>query len=139
MGVLWTHQPSDHGLAAPSNPVLPPTTSRPWLGSRKMKSRETFVPKCVRSRRSPEDTLSGSEITIKDGEEGHEEMVISSKTGPRLPFCPLALRVQLISLNGSISEDISVNSTSNGTDVYKRVRLRDYSGGGCLSETNCRK
>ena len=83
--------------------------------------------------------------------------MVISKTGTRLPSCPLALRVQLISLNGSsmsliivlrliisivlVSEDISVNSSNIVKEAAKnkRVRLGDYSGDGCRSGNNCMK
>ena len=80
--------------------LVPPTNSKPWLGGRTRKSREDYVPKCVRSRRAPKDTLDGGTITVTD-EDGLQKEVVAKKTGVMLPSCPLALRVQLVSLNMS--------------------------------------
>ena len=78
--------------------LVPPTNSKPWFGGRTRKSREDYVPKCVRSRRAPKDTLDGGAIIVTD-EDGLEKEVVAKKTGLMLPSCPLALRVQLVSFN----------------------------------------
>merc|ERR1719233_548648 len=112
------------------------STGPGWFGDRRKKSREMFVPKCVRKRRGAEDTLDGSSIVVKD--EGSSVMVVKN-TGTMLPSCPLALRVQLVSLNGSNPNSFGGNST-NSTQSVKRVRLGDYSGDACGPYgDNCRK
>ena len=66
---------------------------------KKMKSREKFTPQCLRNMKGPKDSLDGSSIVVKDEEDRVERVVRNS--GTMLPSCPLALRVQLVSLNGS--------------------------------------
>ena len=78
----------------------PPTNGRRWLGRWRRKSPEDYVPKCVRSRRAPKDTLDGGTITVTD-EDGLQKEVVAKKTAVMMPSCPLALRVQLVSLNMS--------------------------------------
>ena len=79
---------------------------RRWFGDRKMKSREKFTPQCVRNRKGPKDSLDGSSIVVKDEEDSVERVV--RNVGTMLPSCPLALRVQLVSLNGSSTSLITI-------------------------------
>ena len=48
---------------------------------------DEYIPKCVRSRRAPKDTLDGSPITVTDDEgSGDEKLVVVKKTGVMLPI-----------------------------------------------------
>jgi len=79
---------------------------------------DEYIPKCVRNRRAPKDTLEGSTITVDDG--GDEDLVVVKKTGVQLPACTLGTMFQMVSLKGKDTGE--VESTS-------RVRLGDWDCG----------
>ena len=79
---------------------LSPPAGPGWFGKRMKKPRDMFVPKCVRNRWGGEDDLEGSSIIV-GGQLEEDSVKVVKKTGPMLPSCPLALRVQFVSLNGS--------------------------------------
>jgi len=84
---------------------------------------DEYIPKCVRNRRAPKDTLEGSTIAVVDGE--NEDLVVVKKTGVKLPACTIGRKFQMVSLK---SKDI-VNEGSGDIEEVEntsRVRLGDY-------------
>jgi len=88
------------------------------LGGWRKERGDEYIPKCVRNRRAPKDTLEGSTITVDDG--GDEDLVVVKKTGVQLPACTLGTMFQMVSLKGKDTGE--VESTS-------RVRLGDWDCG----------
>merc|ERR1719153_563773 len=90
---------------------------------------DEYIPKCVRNRRAPKDTLEGSTITVYDG--GDEDLVVVKKTGVQLPACTLGRKFQMVSLKG---KDDTGNEGSGDVGVgeverISRVRLGDWECG----------
>merc|ERR1711970_1518769 len=90
---------------------------------------DEYIPKCVRNRRAPKDTLEGSTITVDDG--GDEDLVVVKKTGVQLPACTLGRKFQMVSLKGKDdtgyegSGDVGVGEVER----ISRVRLGDWGCG----------
>jgi len=96
------------------------------LGGYRKERGDEYIPKCVRNRRAPKDTLEGSSITVVDGEK--EDLVTVKKTGVQLPACTLGRKFQMVSLKGK--EDSNEGSGDvEEVDTTSRVRLGDYSCG----------
>ena len=66
------------------------------LGGYRKERGDEYIPKCVRNRRAPKDTLEGSTITVRDGE--NEDLVVVKKTGVQLPSCTLGRKFRMVSL-----------------------------------------
>jgi len=93
------------------------------LGGWRKERGDEYIPKCVRNRRAPKDTLEGSTIAVVDGE--NEDLVVVKKTGVKLPACTIGRKFQMVSLK---SKDI-VNEGSGDIEEVEntnRVRLGDY-------------
>ena len=72
------------------------------LGGWRRNRGDEYIPKCVRSRRAPKDTLDGSPVTVTDDEgSGDDKLVVVKKTGVMLPSCSLGLKYQMVSLKRS--------------------------------------
>jgi len=96
------------------------------LGGYRKERGDEYIPKCVRNRRAPKDTLEGSSITVVDGEK--KDLVTVKKTGVQLPACTLGRKFQMVSLKGK--EDSNEGSGDvEEVDTTSRVRLGDYSCG----------
>merc|ERR1719317_1415655 len=97
------------------------------LGGYRKERGDEYIPKCVRNRRAPKDTLEGSTIAVRDGE--NEDLVVVKKTGVQLPSCTLGRKFQMVSLKG---KDTSDEGSGSGDDIGEgvvstsRVRLGDY-------------
>merc|ERR1719347_2061495 len=95
------------------------------LGGYRKERGDEYVPKCVRNRRAPKDTLEGSSIIVIDGEVGEDAVV--KKTGVQLPSCTLGRRFQMVSLKGKdTSDEGSGDDTGEEVVSTSRVRLGDY-------------
>jgi len=99
------------------------------LGGWRKERGDEYIPKCVRNRRAPKDTLEGSTITVDDG--GDEDLVVVKKTGVQLPACTLGRKFQMVSLKG---KDDTGNEGSGDVGVgeverISRVRLGDWDCG----------
>merc|ERR1719347_1073836 len=94
------------------------------LGGYRKERGDEYVPKCVRNRRAPKDTLEGSSIIVMDGEVGEEAVV--KKTGVQLPSCTLGRRFQMVSLKGKDTSDEGSGSGDEEVVSTSRVRLGDY-------------
>ena len=67
------------------------------LGGYRVQRGDEYIPKCVRSRKAPKDTLEGSTITVVDNE-NVEDLMVVKKTGVMLPSCVLGRKFQMVSL-----------------------------------------
>merc|ERR1719435_713953 len=98
------------------------------LGGYRKERGDEYIPKCVRNRRAPKDTLEGSSITVVDG--GKEDLLVVKKTGVQLPACTLGRKFQMVSLNGKDdSNEGSGSGDGEEVDTTSRVRLGDYTCG----------
>ena len=79
------------------------------LGGWRKERGEDYIPKCVRSRRGPKDTLDGSSIVVVqddmaglDGMTGAgEKPMVAKKTGVMMPRCSLGRKFQMVNLKAS--------------------------------------
>merc|ERR1719153_1361668 len=86
---------------------------------------DEYIPKCVRNRRAPKDTLEESSIAM-DG-----AVYDIKKTGVQLPACTLGRKFQMVSLSDT---DVEGSGEGSGDDIGEvdttsRVRLGDYRRG----------
>merc|ERR1712142_1046782 len=99
------------------------------LGGYRVQRGDEYIPKCVRSRKAPKDTLEGSTIAVVD-DENIEDLMVVKKTGVMLPSCVLGRKFQMVSLESKdegsgegSGDDIGDLVTAGLTE---RVRLGDY-------------
>jgi len=99
------------------------------LGGYRVQRGDEYIPKCVRSRKAPKDTLEGSTIAVVD-DENVEDLMVVKKTGVMLPSCVLGRKFQMVSLESKdegsgegSGDDIGDLVTAGLTE---RVRLGDY-------------
>merc|ERR1719474_1276505 len=90
------------------------------LGGCRKERGDEYIPKCVRNRRAPKDTLEESSIAM-DG-----AVYNIKKTGVQLPACTLGRKFQMVSL-----ADVEGSGEGSGDDIGEvdttsRVRLGDY-------------
>ena len=74
------------------------------LGGWRTERGDEYIPKCVRSRRAPKDTLDGSPISVVDEDidgSGSEKVMLVNKTEVSMPRCALGIKFQIISWKGS--------------------------------------
>jgi len=91
------------------------------LGGWRKERGDEYIPKCVRNRRAPKDTLEESSISI-DG-----AVYNIKKTGVQLPACTLGRKFQMVSLSDTDVEGSGEGSGDIGeVDTTSRVRLGDY-------------
>jgi len=110
-------------MCCPTGRVLKMVKNNKRLGWSRKERGDEYIPKCVRNRRAPKDTLEGSTIAVVDGE--NEDFVVVKKTGVKLPACTIGRKFQMVSLK---SKDI-VNEGSGDieeVEITSRVRLGDY-------------
>merc|ERR1711970_138647 len=88
---------------------------------------DEYIPKCVRDRRAPKDTLEGSTITVDDG--GDEDLVVVKKTGVQLPACTLGRKFQMVSLKGKDDTGNEGSGDVGEVERISRVRLGDWDCG----------
>merc|ERR1719153_290732 len=81
---------------------------------------DEYIPKCVRNRRVPKDTLEESSIAM-DG-----AVYNIKKTGVQLPACTLGRKFQMVSLSDTDIEGSGEGSGDEEVDTTSRVRLGDY-------------
>merc|ERR1719153_1462285 len=81
---------------------------------------DEYIPKCVRNRRAPKDTLEESSIAM-DG-----AVYNIKKTGVQLPACTLGRKFQMVSLSDTDVEGSGEGSGDEEVDTTSRVRLGDY-------------
>ena len=85
---------------------------RRWIVKRRdgwMDRGDEYIPKCVRKRGAPKDTLEGSTITVVDEEysgltemsAAGEKSAVVKKTGVKMPSCHLGRKFQMVKLKGS--------------------------------------
>jgi len=105
------------------------------LGGWRKERGEDYIPKCVRSRRGPKDTLDGSSIVVVqddmaglDGMTGAgEKPMVAKNTGVMMPSCSLGRKFQMVNLKASVSDDEGSGSGDEEyVDTSSRVRLGDY-------------
>merc|ERR1719320_2138514 len=95
------------------------------LGGYRKERGDEYIPKCVRNRRAPKDTLEGW-IVVIDGD-GIEEDGEIKKTGVQLPSCTLGRKFQMVSLKGKVTGgEGSGEDTGEKVVSTSRVRLGDY-------------
>merc|ERR1719153_826064 len=92
------------------------------LGGWRKERGDEYIPKCVRNRRVPKDTLEESSIAM-DG-----AVYNIKKTGVQLPACTLGRKFQMVSLSDT---DVEGSGEGSGDDIGEvdttsRVRLGDY-------------
>jgi len=93
-----------------------------------------YIPKCVRKRGAPKDTLEGSTITVVDEEysgltemsAAGEKSAVVKKTGVKMPSCHLGRKFQMVKLKGSESETEGSGMEEEHVESTNRVRLGDY-------------
>merc|ERR1719431_1176492 len=110
-------------MCCPRGRVLKMVKNNKRLGWSRKERGDEYIPKCVRNRRAPKDTLEGSTIAVVDGE--NEDLVVVKKTGVKLPACTIGRKFQMVSLK---SKDV-VNEGSGDIEEVEntsRVRLGDY-------------
>ena len=71
------------------------------LGGWRKERGDDYIPKCVRSRKTPKDTLDGSTITVLNEEDATELEMTVKKSGVMIPACSLGRKFQMVSLKGS--------------------------------------
>merc|ERR1711970_1167999 len=99
------------------------------LGGYRKERGDEYIPKCVRNRRGPKDTLEGSTIAVVDGED--EALVVVKKTGVQLPACTVGRKFQMVSLSSKDNEGSGDEGSGDveEVDTSSHVRLGDYSCG----------
>merc|ERR1719370_2005252 len=90
------------------------------LGGCRKERGDEYIPKCVRNRRAPKDTLEESSIAM-DG-----AVYNIKKTGVQLPACTLGRKFQMVKLKGSESETEGSGMEEEHVESTNRVRLGDY-------------
>merc|ERR1719153_2092176 len=90
------------------------------LGGWRKERGDEYIPKCVRNRRAPKDTLEESSIAM-DG-----AVYNIKKTGVQLPACTLGRKFQMVSLSDTDVEGSGEGSGDEEVDTTSRVRLGDY-------------
>merc|ERR1712013_278137 len=97
------------------------------LGGYRKERGDEYIPKCVRNRRAPKDTLEGSSIIVISDDGVDEEDGDVKKTGVQLPSCTLGRKFQMVSLRGKVtSGEGSGEDTGEEVVSTSRVRLGDY-------------
>merc|ERR1711970_969900 len=99
------------------------------LGGWRRERGDEYIPKCVRNRRGPKDTLEGSTIAVVDGTD--EALVVVKKTGVQLPACTVGRKFQMVSLSSKDNEGSGDEGSGDveEVDTSSHVRLGDYSCG----------
>merc|ERR1719153_758957 len=90
------------------------------LGGWRKERGDEYIPKCVRNRRAPKDTLEESLIAM-DG-----AVYNIKKTGVQLPACTLGRKFQMVSLSDTDVEGSGEGSGDEEVENTSRVRLGDY-------------
>ena len=85
-------------MCCPTGRVLKMVKNNKRLGWSRKERGDEYIPKCVRNRRAPKDTLEGSTIAVVDGE--NEDLAVVKKTGVKLPSCTWGRKFQMVSLKG---------------------------------------
>merc|ERR1711970_1552800 len=91
------------------------------LGGYRKERGDEYIPKCVRNRRAPKDTLEGSSITVVAS--GKEDLVVVKKTDVQLPACTLGRKFQMVSLKGKEDSEGEGSGDVEEVDTTSRVRL----------------